>query len=73
MVRAPSEALALPVKPAGFYAANAIYTGRALAEWNVVVNECNNFIERRRDEGVLGLSEVEVPLLAVSAHPDGDV
>lgn len=59
------EALTLPVKPGGIYKRNAIYAGRALAEWSVVVNECNNFIERRRDEGVLGLSDVEVPFLGV--------
>ena len=59
------ESLTLPAKPTGIHAGNAIYAGRALAEWSVVVSECNNFIERRRDEGILGLSEVEVPQLGV--------
>ncbi|TPX16584.1 uncharacterized protein E0L32_003878 [Thyridium curvatum] len=54
-----------PVKPAGIYATSSRYAGRALAEWSLVVNECNSFIDRRRDEGVLGLSEVEVPTLGV--------
>lgn len=53
------------VKPVGIYASGAVYTGRALAEWSVVVGECNSFVDRRRDEGVLGLSDVEVPSLTV--------
>ena len=52
-------------KPVGIYASGAVYSGRALAEWSTIVNECNSFVERRRDEGVLGLSDVEVPILSV--------
>ncbi|KAK1764602.1 DUF1765-domain-containing protein [Phialemonium atrogriseum] len=54
-----------PTRPTGAQAAVATYAGRALAEWSLVVNECNSFVDRRRDEGVLGLSEVEVPTLGV--------
>lgn len=54
-----------PLRPTGIYTANATYAGRALAEWGIVVAECNNFVERRRDEGVLGLGDVEVPNLGV--------
>ncbi|CAK7214250.1 hypothetical protein SCUCBS95973_002074 [Sporothrix curviconia] len=43
----------------------AKYAGRALAEWGLVVSECNSFIDRRRDEGVYGLKDVEVPSLGV--------
>ena len=43
----------------------AKYAGRALAEWALVVGECNNFVERRRAEGVPGLKWVEVPSLGV--------
>ncbi|KAL7932240.1 DUF1765 domain-containing protein [Trichoderma chlorosporum] len=53
------------VKPAGAFVKNLVYSGRALSEWSLVVAECNNFVERRRDEGVGALSEVEVPLLGV--------
>ncbi|KAM0330069.1 hypothetical protein ACHAQA_004240 [Verticillium albo-atrum] len=60
-----ADSLTQPAKPVGFYASSAIYTGRSLAEWSVIVAECNGFIDRRRDEGVLGLSEVEVPTLGV--------
>jgi hypothetical protein len=60
-----TEPITTPVKPTGLYASNAVYTGRSLAEWAVVVNECNSFVDRRRDEGVLGLSDVEVPILGV--------
>ncbi|KAF9876513.1 hypothetical protein CkaCkLH20_05921 [Colletotrichum karsti] len=63
--RSGPEPLTQPLRPAGMYTKRAIYTGRALAEWSIVVAECNGFIDRRRDEGVLGLSDVEVPLLTV--------
>lgn len=43
----------------------AKYAGRALAEWALVVKECNNFVERRKAEGVPGLKEMEVPVLGV--------
>lgn len=43
----------------------AKYSGRALAEWMLVVCECNNFVERRRAEGVPNLKCVEVPTLGV--------
>lgn len=52
-------------KPTGVYVAGAVYAGRALAEWAMIVSECNSFVDRRRDEGVLGLSDVEVPILGV--------
>ncbi|KAK3937063.1 hypothetical protein QBC46DRAFT_18648 [Diplogelasinospora grovesii] len=54
-----------PLRPAGIHATGAVYAGRALAEWSLIVNECNSFVDRRRDEGVLGLSDVEVPMLGV--------
>ncbi|KAK3310520.1 uncharacterized protein B0T15DRAFT_385961 [Chaetomium strumarium] len=54
-----------PERPSGVYAAGAVYAGRALAEWSIVVSECNSFVDRRRDEGVLGLNDVEVPILSV--------
>lgn len=52
-----------PLKPSGIYAKNAVYCGRALAEWSQVVSECNIFTERRQDDGILRLCDVEVPLL----------
>ncbi|RKU43805.1 hypothetical protein DL546_006234 [Coniochaeta pulveracea] len=54
-----------PVRPTGLYEKNKVYIGRALAEWGIVVNECNSFVDRRIDEGVFGLSDIEVPLLGV--------
>jgi len=45
--------------------AEAKYAGRALAEWALVVKECNNFVERRKAEGVPGLKLMEVPTLGV--------
>ncbi|CAN8098718.1 unnamed protein product [Discula destructiva] len=54
-----------PVKPVGIFKDRATYLGRALAEWGIVVHECNSFIDRRRDEGVFGLRDVEVPSLGV--------
>lgn len=57
-----------PVKPSGVFSKSAVYSGRALAEWSVVVHECNVFVDRRREEGVLGLADVEVPALAVENY-----
>jgi hypothetical protein len=45
--------------------AEAKYAGRALSEWALVVKECNNFVERRKAEGVPGLKLMEVPTLGV--------
>ncbi|KAI0014492.1 DUF1765-domain-containing protein [Xylariaceae sp. FL0662B] len=59
------EPIVKPVEPRGVFAAGVKYAGRALAEWSLVVAECNSFVERRREEGVLGLSDIEVPSLGV--------
>lgn len=59
------ESLTRAVKLVGMYAKNSVYSGRALAEWAQVVSECNSFTERRRDEGVGQLCDVEVPQLEV--------
>lgn len=57
-----------PVKPTGAIARSAVYSGRALAEWSIVVHECNTFAERRREEGVLALADVEVPTLSLENY-----
>lgn len=57
--------LVSPVEPTGSFARTVKYAGRALAEWSLVVAECNNFVERRREEGILGLQDIEVPALGV--------
>ncbi|KAH6682280.1 hypothetical protein F5X68DRAFT_24895 [Plectosphaerella plurivora] len=62
-VSGATSAITAAVRPTGTWARNATYTGRALAEWALVVGECNAFVENRRGEGVLGLSDVEVPQL----------
>ncbi|KAK7430836.1 hypothetical protein QQZ08_002625 [Neonectria magnoliae] len=54
-----------PIKPTGLYTKNVVYAGRALAEWTQVVFECNNFVDRRRDEGVFHISDMEIPILGV--------
>ncbi|KAI1764256.1 DUF1765-domain-containing protein [Hypoxylon sp. FL1150] len=59
------ESIIMPVEPKGGFATGVKYTGRALAEWSLVIAECNSFVDRRREEGVFGLSEVEVPTLGV--------
>jgi hypothetical protein len=41
------------------------YAGRALAEWTLIIMECNNFMERRKAEGVPTLKLLEVPTLGV--------
>ncbi|KAM4059579.1 protein family UPF0592 [Hirsutella rhossiliensis] len=59
------ETLVKAVKPNGIFGKNSVYSGRALAEWAHVVAEYNSFVERRREEGVERLGEVEVPGLGV--------
>ncbi|PHH61860.1 hypothetical protein CDD81_7788 [Ophiocordyceps australis] len=59
------DLLVKAVKPQGIYASNCVYLGRALAEWALVVSECNNFVDRRCEEGVARPNEVEVPHLGV--------
>ncbi|KAI9678882.1 MAG: hypothetical protein M1829_001866 [Trizodia sp. TS-e1964] len=41
------------------------YVGKALAEWSLVVMECQSFFERRRNEGVPTNQFVETPSLGV--------
>ncbi|KAK2809836.1 hypothetical protein FQN50_003476 [Emmonsiellopsis sp. PD_5] len=43
------------------------YAGRSLAEWALVVCECDNFFSRRRGEGVPSDDQVEIPILGVES------
>ncbi|KAF8463001.1 hypothetical protein BDZ91DRAFT_796769 [Kalaharituber pfeilii] len=43
------------------------YSGRALAEWVLVVVEYENFFERRKNEGKESIQDVETPSLAVES------
>ena len=52
------------LEPKGEARASSRYSGRALAEWALVVGECQAFIDRRKSEGV-PLGRVEVPTLGV--------
>ncbi|KAH8799436.1 hypothetical protein F5884DRAFT_863611 [Xylogone sp. PMI_703] len=52
-------------KDANRIPATARYAGRSLAEWTLIVSECNNFAQRRMGEGVPGLRWIEVPALKV--------
>ena len=54
-------------KPAGLAAASSRYSGRALAEWTFISHECQNFFDRRKNEGVPSDKQVETPTLAVEA------
>ncbi|KAI9172127.1 UPF0592 membrane protein [Paramyrothecium foliicola] len=60
-----ADLMTRPIKPTGLAAKNAVYVGRALAEWGIVVFDCDNFVDRRREEGIPGLAEVEVPSLSL--------
>ena len=55
----------VPRKPAGAAVGPSKYAGRALAEWNVLVAECQIFFERRKAEGVPSYQLVETPMLSV--------
>lgn len=56
-----------PVKPTAEELRTAKYSGRALAEWALIVTECRNFFERRKDEGVPNNRLVETPTLGVES------
>lgn len=56
-----------PLKPAAEDLRTAKYSGRALAEWALIVIECQNFFERRKEEGVPNNRLVETPTLGVES------
>ncbi|KAK5016952.1 hypothetical protein LTR39_001810, partial [Cryomyces antarcticus] len=53
------------IKPEGQAVSSSRYSGRALAEWAIIVGECQTFFERRKVEGVPGNKWVETPTLGV--------
>ena len=56
-----------PVQPSGPAVSLSKYSGRALAEWAILVVECQNFFERRRFEGIPDSKSVETPTLGVES------
>ncbi|KAF2133521.1 DUF1765-domain-containing protein [Dothidotthia symphoricarpi CBS 119687] len=52
-------------QPTGTTARSSQYAGRALAEWTFVSHECQNFFDRRKNEGVPLHKLVETPTLNV--------
>lgn len=54
-------------QPTGVAATSSRYAGRALAEWTFVSHECQNFFDRRKNEGVPTNRQVETPTLNVEA------
>ena len=54
-----------PLQPLGVTAGPSKYAGRALAEWAILITECQNFFERRKAEGVPSYLLVETPTLGV--------
>lgn len=54
-----------PARPTGQSVIRSRYAGRALAEWTMVIGECQSFFERRRKEGVPNEKLVETPTLGV--------
>lgn len=54
-----------PLEPLGVMTGPSKYAGRALAEWAIVITECQNFFERRKAEGVPSYQLVETPTLGV--------
>ncbi|RMZ71768.1 gpi inositol-deacylase [Pyrenophora seminiperda CCB06] len=57
----------LSTPPTGAAATSSTYAGRALAEWTFVSHECQNFFDRRKNEGVPTNRQVETPTLNVEA------
>lgn len=54
-------------QPSGDARTSSTYAGRALAEWTFVSHECQNFFDRRKNEGVPVNRAVETPSLNVEA------
>jgi len=54
-------------RPMGSATSSSRYAGRALAEWTLIAHECQNFFDRRKNEGVPNNRLVETPTLAVEA------
>ncbi|KNG49427.1 duf1765-domain-containing protein [Stemphylium lycopersici] len=57
----------LSTPPTGAAVTSSTYAGRALAEWTFVSHECQNFFDRRKNEGVPSNRQVETPTLNVEA------
>lgn len=57
----------LSTPPTGAAVTSSTYAGRALAEWTFVSHECQNFFDRRKNEGVPTNRQVETPTLNVEA------
>lgn len=57
----------LSSQPVGSAVTSSRYAGRALAEWTFISHECQNFFDRRKNEGVPSNKQVETPTLAVEA------
>ena len=56
-----------PCKPVGNAVGPSKYVGRALAEWSNVINECQAFFEKRRNEGVPTSFKIETPTLGIES------
>ncbi|KAF2487986.1 hypothetical protein BDY17DRAFT_290066 [Neohortaea acidophila] len=56
---------ALASEPTGEQRVHAKYSGHALAEWALVLGECQSFFDRRKSEGLPSNKFVETPTLAV--------
>lgn len=54
-------------QPTGAAVTSSTYAGRALAEWTFISHECQNFFDRRKNEGVPSNRQVETPTLNVEA------
>ena len=56
-----------PLRPHPSAVVSSKYIGRALAEWAILISECQNFYDRRRSEGVPGIRWMETPTLGVES------
>ncbi|KAK6512354.1 hypothetical protein TWF481_001243 [Arthrobotrys musiformis] len=57
--------------PGGATPQNWKYFGRALSEWTLVVDEIDNFVERRKNEGIRDVRDSEIPILSVDSLRKG--
>lgn len=61
------EEIIQPAKPRGRQVGPSKYCGRALAEWELLVRECQSFYDRRRAEGITDIRWMETPTLGVES------
>jgi hypothetical protein len=70
-LRDPNPPEVTAIEPKSIDESGLKYAGRALAEWSGIIDDCDNFFERRKSEGVPANKLVETPLLLADSALGG--